>query len=216
MSTVAVPTQEIKLPKALRKFLAIKRYWDKMQNMSVAKILPGEFYVTVNNEAITTVLGSCISACIRDTKNGIGGMNHFMLPANKEDYGGMKKMEMTGANRYGNFAMESLINEILKAGGKKDRLEVKITGGGKIIQNMTNIGDMNIKFVEEYIKDEGLKLVASDVGDIYPRKVVYMPATGKVKVKRLRNMHNNTIYEREDKYFNDIKKEPVGGEVELF
>lgn len=215
MSTVMQSNSQ-KLPRALRKFLDIKRYWDKTRDMSVAKILPGEFYVTVNDEAITTVLGSCISACIRDPVKKIGGMNHFMLPMNKDDFRGLKKLEPTGSNRYGNFAMESLINEILKAGGEKNRLEVKIVGGGKIIQNMTNIGELNIKFVEEYLRNEGLKCVGHDVGDIYPRKVMYIPASGKVQVKRLRNMHNNTILEREDKYFQDITKEPVGGDVELF
>lgn len=209
--------EDIELPLAFSHLNHINRYWDNTHNIFMAKILPGEYYVTINAEAIITVLGSCVSACIRDSKIGIGGMNHFMLPANKEEARGvLKKLEPTGANRYGNFAMESLINDILKNGGKRKNLEIKIVGGGKILKNMTNIGEMNIRFVENYIDNEGLKLVGSDVGDVFPRKVLYMPATGAVKVKRLRTLHNNTLAEREGKYMDDINKKPVGGEIELF
>jgi len=208
---------ELEVPPTLSHLAHIKRYWDKTRNIFMAKILPGEYYVTLNGEAVTTVLGSCISACIRDNITGVGGMNHFMLPANNEEARGvLKRLEPTGANRYGNFAMESLINDILKNGGKRKNLEVKIVGGGRILQNMTNIGALNIKFVEDYIDSEGLKLMGSDVGDVYPRKVMYIPSTGAVKVKRLRSLHNNTVNEREGKYMNDINKKPVGGEVELF
>jgi len=209
----------IELPRGLSHLSSIKRYWDGTYDVIMAKILPGEYYVTTEDEAVITVLGSCVSACIRDSKTGVGGMNHFMLPANKEEARGvLKKLEPTGANRYGNFAMESLINDILKNGGQRKNLEVKIVGGGKILENMnnTNIGDMNIKFVEDYIDSEGLKLVGSDVGDIYPRKVMYIPSTGAVKVKRLRTLHNNTVTEREAKYKQEIQSQPVGGEIELF
>ncbi len=210
-------TKDIELPPAFSHLTHVKRYWDNTQNTFMAKILPGEYYVTMNSEAVITVLGSCVSACIRDKETGVGGMNHFMLPANKDEARGiLKKLEPTGANRYGNFAMESLINDILKNGGKRKNLEIKIVGGGKILQNATNIGEMNIKFVENYIDSEGLKLVGSDVGDVYPRKVMYMPATGAVKVKRLRTLHNNTVVEREGKYMDDINKKPVGGDIELF
>jgi len=208
---------DIELPLALPHLNHVKRYWDNMQNLFMAKILPGEYYVTTGEEAVITVLGSCISACIRDGLTGVGGMNHFMLPSNNEEARGvLRKLEPTGANRYGNFAMESLINDILKCGGKRRNLEVKIVGGGKILKNMTNIGDLNIRFVEDYIDNEGLKLVGSDVGDVYPRKVMYIPSTGAVKVKRLRTLHNNTVVEREQKFMNDINSKPVGGDIELF
>lgn len=210
-------SKNLELPPALPVFRNIKRYWDATHNIFMAKILPGEFYVTLNHEAVITVLGSCISACIRDKALGIGGMNHFMLPDNKEDqYRGLKKQQPTGANRYGNFAMESLINEILKNGGKRKNLEIKVTGGGRILQNMTNIGASNIKFVEEYIENECLNCIGKDLGDVYPRKVMYIPETGQMKVKRLRTLHNNTVIERETSYMNDITKGPVGGDIELF
>lgn len=206
-------SQEHTLPRAIRGFSGINRYWDKYINMPTAKILPGEYYVTVQDEAIVTVLGSCVSACIRDRKFNIGGMNHFMLPQqNKFSSNDM----VADANRYGNFAMENMINEILKNGGRRQNLEVKVFGGGKILASMTDIGRRNIQFVHEYIQEESLDLIADDTGDIYPRKVMYFPYTGKVKVKRLRSLHNNTIVEREMSYMHDIEDKPVEGEIELF
>jgi chemotaxis protein CheD len=203
--------------KALRGFSSINRYWDKNRNLYAAKILPGEYYVTVLDEFITTVLGSCVSACIRDRVSGVGGMNHFMLP---KGAAGEKVSKMGGlmsdSGRYGSFAMENMINAILKNGGVRENLEVKIVGGGKIIKNMTNIGQQNIDFVREYIKAEGLNLIGEEVGDIYPRKVRYHPLTGKVNVKKLRAMHNDTIRSREESYLHEIEQKPVSGDVELF
>jgi len=204
-------------PPTLAKFRHINRYWDKTSDKHVAKILPGEYYVTVNDELITTVLGSCVSACIRDPLFGIGGMNHFMLPANKRDNGTQWGNDpISSATRYGNFAMEHLINGILTNGGSRKNLEVKIFGGGRIISKMTDIGINNINFVREYIETESLNLIAENVGDIYPRKIMYDPKTGKVKMKKLRSLHNDTIISREDSYLNEIVAEPVSGEIDLF
>lgn len=112
--------------------------------------------------------------------------------------------------------MEHLINVILKNGGQRQNLEVKLFGGGRILQNMTDVGMRNITFARDYIETEGLKVVAEDVGDIYPRMVVYFPATGKVRVKRLRSLHNNTIVEEEIRYISNVENKPVGGDIELF
>ena len=203
-------------PKPLKGFEHINRYWDKTRNMVAAKILPGEYYVTMSDELIATVLGSCVSACIRDRIFGIGGMNHFMLPKDNKSDRGMSSSSLSDAARYGNYAMEHMINDILKNGGRKENLEVKIVGGGRIIANMTNIGRKNIEFVKEYITAEGLLLLGEDVGDIYPRKVVYHPQTGKVNVKKLRTMHNNTIVDREQQYMKELSVKPVAGDIELF
>lgn len=202
-------------PKALRGFGHINRYLDRTRNKYSAKILPGEYYVTMEDEYIATVLGSCVSACIRDKVVGIGGMNHFMLPKSSAEKDG-KDALLSEAARYGSYAMEHMINDILKNGGKRENLEVKITGGGRIIANMTNIGQQNIAFVREYIKTEGLLLLGEEVGDIYPRKVLYHPRTGKVSIKKLRSMHNDTVQEREKAYLATIDKKPVTGDVELF
>ena len=200
----------------LPEFTHINRYWDRSHDTQAAKILPGEFYVTKGDEAIVTVLGSCVSACIRDRLYGIGGMNHFMLPVDKGNvYHDMMSDALAGSTRYGNFAMESLINVILKYGGRRENLEVKIFGGGRIIRGMTDVGDSNIRFVHDYIKMERLNLLAEDLGDIYPRKVIYFPATGKVRVKKLRSLHNDTIITRETQYMEEIRK-PREGEIELF
>ncbi len=200
-------------PRPLPGFEHIKQYWDKDHNCFAAKILPGEYYVTVENELIVTVLGSCISACIRDPVFGVGGMNHFMLPVGNND---TAPQGITASTRYGNHAMEQLINDILKHGGNRENLEVKVFGGGKVLAQMTDVGDKNIKFIKEYIATEGLKLVASDVGKIYPRKVYYFPLSGKVRMKKLRSAHNNTVIEREESYRQNIIHQPVAGEVELF
>ncbi len=202
------------MPRGLPGFERINRYWDRQRDMPSAKILPGEYYVTVNDELISTVLGSCVSACIRDTLFGIGGMNHFMLPVNRDE---LKADRVIGdAERYGNYAMEHMINDILSHGGRRSNLEVKVFGGGRIIRNMTNVGARNIDFVLEYIHSEGLNLLAQDVGGDWPRKVVYQPMTGKVFVKRLRNLHNDTIIQREEHYRHEIEEQPVAGEIELF
>jgi chemotaxis protein CheD len=123
------------LPKAIAGFESINRYWDTTNNIYAAKILPGEFYVTMTGELITTVQGSCVSACVRDTATGIGGMNHFMLPAGISRTG--KTWSNTPVNaqtRYGNIAMERLINVILAGGGKRQNLEIKLFGGGRVLQ----------------------------------------------------------------------------------
>jgi chemotaxis protein CheD len=208
--------QQIKIPEpSIREFAYINRYWDKSRNSISAKILPGEFYVTMDDEYISTVLGSCVSACIRDRVSGIGGMNHFMLPEiiNENEQIPVNNSESA---RYGNYAMEHMINTILKHGGRRENLEVKIVGGGRIIANMANIGEKNIAFVRRYLQTEGMNLVAEDVGDIFPRKVVYHPISGKVRVKKMRSMHNDTIRAREQRYMKDLDKAHVSGDVELF
>lgn len=202
-------------PKPLRGFERINRYWDKTTEHHAAKILPGEFYVTSHDELIVTVLGSCISACVRDTVMNIGGMNHFMLPSNKSGDGSWGKDAST-ATRYGTFAMEHLINEILKNGGSRKHLEVKLVGGGKILAQMTDVGLRNIAFIHSFVKTEGLKVVKEDLGDIFPRKVRYFPMSGKLQVKKLRSLHNRTVVEREKDYMADMDVKPVEGDIELF
>ncbi len=204
--------QKENFPDSLKGFEHINRYWDKNFNMIAAKILPGEYYVTRSQETIVTVLGSCISACIRDRITGVGGMNHFMLPENNTENDPWNNL----ATRYGSYAMEHMINDILKHGGKKENLEIKITGGGKIIKSMTDVGSKNIQFVKKYLFIENYTIESEDVGDIYPRKVQYNPATGLLRVKRLKSLANNTIIKRESKYQHEIDDKPISGDIELF
>ncbi|EIJ43323.1 chemotaxis protein [Beggiatoa alba B18LD] len=202
-------------PRTLPGYEHIKRYWDYHIHAHIAKILPGESYVTRHDEIITTVVGSCVSACIRDVVNNIGGMNHFMLPAQQLNSSEWEATHVSAAMRYGNYAMEHVVNEILKYGGKRQYLEVKLFGGGQIMKNMANIGQQNIEFVRNYVRLEGLKLVAEDLGDIYPRKIMFYPLTGLVRIKKLRAMEQ-AILEREKMYQSNLQKQPVGGDVDLF
>lgn len=207
-------------PKAPKGFSHVNRYWDKRQGVYAAKILPGQFYVSTAGEMIVTVLGSCISACIRDPINRVGGMNHFMLPIQRGNMQpeGIKPGSLSDAARYGNWAMEFLINEILKNGGERKNLEVKVFGGGKVISHMSQIdvGRQNIDFVMAYLEQEGFKILAQDVGGPHPRKVLYFPDTGSVKVRKLRTVSNRTVYEREVSYSENLKKESPEGSIELF
>jgi chemotaxis protein CheD len=136
------------LSRCLPDFQHINHYWDNNMGSVIAKILPGEFYMTRDNVAIATTLGSCVSACIWDEVAGIGGMNHFMLPLTEKEVHevnwGARGMA-SDATRYGNFAMEHLINMILKNGGRKMNLRAKIFGGGKVLKKMTDVGERNIE-----------------------------------------------------------------------
>lgn len=146
-------------------------------------------------------------------------MNHFMLPltekvADEVDWG--RRGLASDATRYGNFAMEHLINTILKNGGYRNNLKAKVFGGGKVLKNMSDVGDRNIDFVFDYLDTEKIRVVKHDVGSIYPRKVMFEPLTGRAFVKRIDNLHNDTIAKREIDYRTRIKAESVDGDVELF
>lgn len=210
---MAVGFDRDNLPSCWHEFRHINRYWDKKSGMPTAKILPGEFYVTGHDELITTVLGSCISACVRDPIAGIGGMNHFMLPLQNAN---STTDNLSNAARYGNFAMEQMINDILRNGGNRARLEIKIFGGGKVMKGMTDVGKRNIDFAREYIELEAINLLAEDVGGMYPRKVVYSPKSGKARIKKLYNKHNSTIETRDENYYTKISQQKVESDIELF
>jgi len=152
------------LPKPIHGFEHVSRFWDRRLNVPAAKILPGECYVSKHGELISTVLGSCISACIRDKKIGIGGMNHFMLPIQSTEKGITRNNSVNPALCYGNWAMEFLINSILKQGGQKERFEVKVFGGGRVLSGMTNmdIGLKNIDFLEGFLNSEGLTVSSQE------------------------------------------------------
>ncbi|BBN82819.1 putative chemoreceptor glutamine deamidase CheD 1 [Pseudoalteromonas sp. A25] len=201
------------LAPVLAGFEHVKRFWDSGRETIIAKVLPGEFYVSKNDEYISTVLGSCIAACVYDDTRGIGGMNHFMLPGAKD----IKDIHADDLNcRYGNWAMEYLINEVIKNGASRANLKIKLFGGGKIIRSMTDIGIGNIRFANAYVQEEGLNLVSHDVGGPWPRKVMFHPQTGKAQVKKLREMHNDTIEKREVRYLHDIEAQDAQTDIELF
>ncbi len=175
------------------------------------KILPGEYFVFDEDLLIMTTLGSCIAVCLWDRQAHVGGMNHFMLP----DNGG------SGADsgRYGSYAMELLINELLKAGASRLTLEAKVFGGGAVLQGMNsiNVGERNTQFVMDYLKTERIPIVSKDVLDIYPRKVCFFPHNGKAMVKRLAPSNPEIIVAQERAAMQKTTPASTGGgSVDLF
>ena len=192
--------------------LASNFYHDRHFDCDAAKILPGEYYVCAKKMLLVTVLGSCVAACIRDSDAGIGGMNHFMLPDDgRRDTAGVSA-------RYGTYAMEVLINHLLKLGARRGRLEAKVFGGGAVMASLasSNVGERNAEFVLNYLKTEKIPIVAKDLLDSYPRKVYYFPENGRVLVKKLHRVHNETLFDRERDYKTRLAGSAVSGDVELF
>lgn len=201
---------ERKRPPVLRGMESVRSYWDSSHDYFSARIMPGEFYVTENEEIITTVLGSCIAVCIRDTKLSIGGMNHFMLP----DGGPNSTAGGVNSAQYGFHAMEVLINTILANGGDRSRLEVKIFGGATVLRSRTSVGDINISFVREYLREEGMPIKSENVGGLHPRKVIYFPFSGRILMKKLPIDDREAVVESERQTATLSKVVP--GEINLF
>jgi chemotaxis protein CheD len=195
-------------------FAHIRRMRDMRFPHEIASILPGEFFVSKTPMIVYTVLGSCISACIRDPIAGVGGMNHFMLPEPKDT----AHDSWGESTRYGSYAMESLINAILKRGGVKSRLEVKLFGAGKIYEGNIDIGARNADWVLRYLTAEGLMPAKTDLGDVFPRKIYYFTDSGRVLMKKIERLKNQTIFERESEYAEKMKlvKQQSAEDVTLF
>lgn len=193
--------------------LAGNIYYDRTFDQDAAKILPGEYYCTQKDMLIVTVLGSCVAACIRDRVSGVGGMNHFMLPGDSEP-----DSPVSSSMRYGTYAMEMLINHILKLGGSRHHLEAKVFGGGSVLSSFTtlNVGQRNAQFVRQFLQTEKIRVLAEDLMDVHPRKVYFFPRTGRVLVKKLKELNNNTLANREQDYARRLQTTSVKGEVELF
>ena len=183
-------------------------YWDAHFRNEAVKVLPGEYFVYDEDILITTTLGSCIAACLWDRERRIGGMNHFMLP------------EGTGeSGRNGSFAMELLINELMKRGASRMTLEAKVFGGGAVIGGMSsiNVGERNTKFVIDYLQAERIPIVSHDVLEIYPRKVCFLPASGKAMVKRLAPTHADAFVAQDRAAAQKaLPTATSGGSVDLF
>jgi chemotaxis protein CheD len=189
----------------------VTRYWEPRLQMWNIQILPGELYVTSDAEVISTVLGSCVSACVRDPVRGVGGMNHFMLPH------APRGMSDTGASaRYGLYALECLLNDLMRRGAHRDRFEVKVFGGGRVLQGTTDIGKGNIDFVRTFFRDEGLPIVAEDVGGRCARRLRYWPLTGVVKLLQMPMDHTVAVEERRRAKTIPPVTEAGAGSVELF
>ena len=204
------------VPASLSGFEHIGRYWDAKHNVFAAKIIQGQYYVSTADEMITTVLGSCVAACVRDPQLGIGGMNHFMLPGDEKISDRWQDSPVNVMARYGTVAMERLINTILAQGGQRKNLEIKLFGGGRVLNIGTDIGRLNIDFARQYLLKEGFRAASEDLGGIHPRKIMYFPSTGRAFVKKLLKLHNDTLVKRERRYYDQLKNMPEQHEVELF
>ena len=188
-------------------------YYDHTHRIDAVKLLPGEYYVTNRDMLIVTVLSSCVSACIRDPLCNLAGMNHFMLPEGPVDDG-----VVSASARYGSFAMELLINQLLKLGARRNGLEAKVFGGGNVLRGLsaTNVATRNAEFVMAYLETEKIPVVARDLGGTQPRKIYQFVKNGRVRVKRLGSMANDTLFQRERDYRSRLVVTEPAGEVELF
>lgn len=190
-----------------------RRIFDAQSQAWMVKVFPGEYYLTKKpDELLVTVLGSCVSACIRDPIAKVGGMNHFMLPHHKSGSWGN---DMRSA-RFGNFAMEKLINELIKSGADRSRMEVKVFGGGNVTDTSNAVGSDNAAFVLRYLEAEGFRCAAQDLGGSLPRRIHYYPATGRVVRKLLGVSDTYTVNREERDYGSRLVATKTTGEIELF
>lgn len=191
----------------------IRRMHDRDSGMTRVKIDPGCYYVTNKpDEMLVTILGSCVAVCMRDPVAGVGGMNHFLLAESASgEWGGV-----SAATRYGNHAMETLINDIIHLGGVRGRVETKIFGGGHVIDSNLAIGADNVRFAEEYLANEGMPIAAKHVGGFHPRRIHYFPQTGKVQMLLLRRETDSEVFRKEFEFKRRVQVKPVAGDVDLF
>jgi chemotaxis protein CheD len=187
-------------------------FYDAHFKNEAVKVLPGEFFVADEDLLVMTTLGSCIAACLWDREKRVGGMNHFLLPDTGQSGG-------ADSGRYGSFAMDLLIGEMVKRGATRSTMEAKVFGGGAVISGMNtiNVGERNTAFVLDYLRTERITVVSKDVMDIYPRKVCFLPASGKAMVKRLASANTEALAAQERAASSKVV--PVassGGSVDLF
>lgn len=187
--------------------------YDWRRDAQTVRVLPGEAYVTSRaDETIVTVLGSCVSACIRNPATGFGGLNHFMLPESESGiWNGA-----SAALRYGNHAMEVLINEVLKSGCRRQDLEIKLFGGADLTDGPTLIGSSNVSFVLDYLRVEDLVITSADLGGSYGRRIHYHPSTGVVHRLLLGTAVHPSFLDEEHSFKDRLARTKVEGEVDLF
>jgi chemotaxis protein CheD len=194
---------------------ATLRYRERAFDTPAVKILPGEFYVTGEQIALTTTLGSCVAACIHDPVAGVGGMNHFMLP----DSAGERNAAMVSSSaRYGAFAMELLLNQLYAAGASRRRLQARVFGGAHVLPgvSVSHVGKRNAEFVRDFLRREAIELVGHKLAGRDALKVCFFPATGKTWVKPLPVSDVGSVTRLEAEHARRIKRQPTGGDVELF
>lgn len=190
-------------------FENVKCFWDANLGAHVAKILPGQYYVSYGDQVIGTVLGSCVSACVRDKTAPIGAMNHFLLPDSND-----RPSSADSPHRYGAYAMEHMLNDLYRRGVKKTNLEIKIVGGGAVMSPTSRIGERNIAFVREFLQQEGFRITAADVGTSFARQVIYDVTSGRMRVKHIDSIESIRL--QEAAYRVEVAAENQTSDIELF
>ena len=190
------------------------RSFDRDFQREVVKILPGQYHAASGPVGITTVLGSCVSTCLWDPQRRIGGMNHFMLPGDN----GSAASPVPKSARFGVYAMELLINDMLKIGADRRRLVAKVFGGGRVLQGFgsLDVGARNCAFVLEFLQVEGIPVLAQDLMDRYPRKIHFAPDSGRVLVKRLDAVRDDVVQRQEREYLRKLGSDAASGSIEIF
>jgi chemotaxis protein CheD len=190
-------------------------YFDRGLNHPAAKVMPGAFLVTGDDVALSTLLGSCVAACIRDPLRRIGGMNHFLLPGDPDKP--LLDDDDGAPGRYGVFAMELLINALLKRGARRESLEAKVFGGGQVMRSVSavGVGARNADFVVSFLAAEGIPLLSSDLRGDCARRVAFFPVSGRVLCRQLERIEPAALAE-EDRYRATLAARLPTGEVELF
>lgn len=182
--------------------------WGDKMNLPLrhpVAVVQGEFRISDDPELqLSTILGSCVAVCLHDPVCHLGGMNHFLLPFGQEE----------GTNRpvrYGLFAMETLINALMKEGAKKSRMQAKLFGGARISTGLRDIGQSNAAFARDFLATEGIQCIAESLGGTNARRVVYRPTTGQA---RMLLVPSSSV--QEDLPRPQVARPPVDTGVELF
>lgn len=190
------------------------RYFDREFQIASVKIQPGQYYAASGEGSISTVVGSCVSTCLWDPVRRIGGMNHFMLPGEPSQAASPWGLSA----RFGVYAMEVLINEMLHLGAERSRLVAKVFGGAQVLQGFDtlDVGRMNSRFVLSFLQEEGIQLLAQDLLGVCPRKLHFFPDSGKVQLKKLHLQQYDAVQQQEREYLVRLADTAGGGEIEIF
>ncbi len=196
-------------------------FFDQQRKVQMVKVMPGGVYCTERAEMITTGLGSCVSACMWDSVARVGGLNHFLLPfdsADNEHHWNPDDV-LSSASRYGSYAMEILINNLLKMGAQRQRLQIKLFGGAQMMGKHSMVGQKNVDFILSYVEKEHLRLVSFDLGGDEPRRILFDPLSGRLWLKRIPFHYQQHLVQDEAQYAKNLiisSKDDQSTKAELF
>lgn len=191
----------------------MKKTFNQKFNKPMVEIFAGEYYTTNNPKLIlSTLLGSCVAVCMVDKFNNIAGINHIMISKSADP----EQMLLSQDSRYGIHAMELLINEMLKKGARRNRLQAKVFGGGKVLNNETGVPYANVDFAVSYLQNEDIPILARDTGGEAGRKIYFFPKDFSVYLRRIEIESHLKRTTRQEKEHINKQKQDKGGELTLF